>query len=266
MITRRKFLATTASGLMVPALYGAGPVILRRTMSPVVAPPDMLWQTTRVTPAVFNPTITKTGLAVTWDYGDGTARDTTNTPSHTYANAGTKNVGIYLNDAASKVTQFYCNSQNMVGAIPAINAFTALVTFNCYINQLTGSIPSLTANTALVTFYCSMNQLTGSIPSLTANTALVTFNCSTNQISGYTASTLATTLNNFQAHNNLLTQTAVSQILADFVTNLAARPASGTINLGGTGNAAPSAQGLLDKAAIIQHGVDLGGTWAVTTN
>ena len=71
----------------------------------------------------------------------------------------------------------------------------------------------------------------------------------------YTASTLALTLTDFEL--NRLNQADVDQVLADFVTNLASRPASGTIIL--IDGAAPSVAGLVDKGLIIAHG------WTVTT-
>ena len=131
--------------------------------------------------------------------------------------------------------------------------------FICNNNQLTGSIPSLSANTALTAFICSSNQLTGSIPSLSANTALTAFNCSSNQLTGWSGGTVSATLGDFQAQNNLLTQSAVDAILAAFV---AAGRTTGTriLNLGGVGNATPSATGLTDKATLQSRG------WTVTTN
>ena len=134
-----------------------------------------------------------------------------------------------------------------------------LSVFNCNTNQLTGSIPSLSANTALTQFYCYSNLLTGSIPSLSANTALNTFYCYSNQITGFSGGTVSNTLGDFRAQNNLLTQSAVDAILAAFD---AAGRNSGTrtLNLGGTGNAAPSAAGLVSKSNLVAKG------WTVTTN
>jgi hypothetical protein len=59
---------------------------------------------------------------------------------------------------------------------------------------------------------------------------------------------------------NLLPTSAVDAILADFETNVAARPATGTINL--TANAAPSAAGLASKAAILA----VRPLWVITHN
>ena len=138
-------------------------------------------------------------------------------------------------------------------------ANTALTVFCCYSNQLTGSIPSLTTNTALTVFYCQYNQLTGSIPSLTTNTALTQFYCYSNQLTSWTGGTVSATLGDFQAQNNLLTGAAVNAILAAFV---AAGRTTGTrvLNLGGTGNAAPTGAGITDKATLVSRG------WTVTTN
>ncbi len=161
--------------------------------------------------------------------------------------------------ANTALTQFHCATNQLTGSIPSLATNTALTVFYCYANQLTGSIPSLAANTALTQFYCYTNQLTGSIPSLATNTALAVFVCATNQLTGYTGGGVSITLGDFQAQNNLLTQAAVDAILADFV---AANKTTGTrlLNLGGTGNATPSATGLTDKATLVSRG------WTVTTN
>jgi len=161
--------------------------------------------------------------------------------------------------ANTALTIFYCYSNQLTGSIPSLSANTALTSFQCQGNQLTGSIPSLSANTALTAFYCYGNQLTGSIPSLSANTALTVFYCSDNKLTGWTGGTVSATLGDFRAQNNLFPQAAVDAILAAFV---AAGRSTGTrtLNLGGTGNATPSAAGLTDKATLQSRG------WTVTTN
>ena len=118
---------------------------------------------------------------------------------------------------------------------------------------------TLVDNTALTVFYCHANQLTGSIPSLTTNTALTQFYCYSNQLTSWTGGTVSATLGDFQAQNNLLTGAAVNAILAAFV---AAGRTTGTrvLNLGGTGNAAPTGAGITDKATLVSRG------WTVTTN
>ena len=161
--------------------------------------------------------------------------------------------------ANTAMTSFSCYTNQLTGSIPSLSANTALITFSCRENQLTGSIPSLSANTAMTVFSCYSNQLTGSIPSLSANTAMTVFYCYSNQLTGYAGGGVSITLGDFRAENNLLTQAAVDLILSDFV---AANKTTGTriLNIGGTGNAAPSAAGLLDKATLVSRG------WTVTTN
>lgn len=153
---------------------------------------------------------------------------------------------------------FNCGVNQLTGVIPSLTGLTALTTFQCFTNQLTGSIPSLSGLTLLSIFRCDANQLTGSIPSLSGLTALTIFRCQDNQLTGFSGS-VEINLGDFQATNNLLTQFAVDAILAAFV---AAGRNSGTrvLNIGGTGNAAPSAAGITDKNTLISRG------WTVTTN
>lgn len=198
---------------------------------------------------VFSP-----GDSHTYIWGDGTS-ETFNTTgenlyTHDYGSPGSRIIELSVTTAA-RLYQLHVNSRNLTGTIPNLSAYTALQVLYLYDNQLTGSIPSLTSNAALQSYNVDRNQLTGVIPLLTLNTALISFTCYHNQITGYTASTLSTTLTTFDAHDNLLTQAAVDQILANFATNVAARPAAGTITLNGTGNAAPSAAGIASRAAIL---------------
>ena len=190
-------------------------------------------------------------------YPSGLITNTALTAFYCYSNQLTGSIPSLTANTA--LQYFYCFSNQLTGSIPSLTANTALQYFYCDTNQLTGSIPSLTANTALQYFYCHANQLTGSIPSLTANTALTAFYCYSNQLTGWAGGTVSNTLGNFQAQNNLLTQAAVDSILAAFV---AANRTTGTrvLNLGGTGNAAPSAAGVTDKNTLISRG------WTVTTN
>jgi hypothetical protein len=83
------------------------------------------------------------------------------------------------------------------------------------------------------------------------------FQVNNNQLTGYEGGGVSATLLTFRAENNLLTQSAVDAILADFV---AAGANNGTLNVGGSGNAAPSAAGITDRTTLISRG------WTVTTN
>ena len=145
----------------------------------------------------------------------------------------------------TKLREFVCADQlgtKLTGSIPSLNGLTNLELFYCHLNQLTGSIPSLNGLTKLKLFYCQINQLTGSIPSLNGLTNLKEFICNNNQFTGFGGGSVSNTLENFQAQNNQLNQSSVDAILAAFV---AANRTTGTriLNVGGTGNAAPSYTG-----------------------
>jgi hypothetical protein len=108
--------------------------------------------------------------------------------------------------ANTALQQFYCNSNQLTGAIPDLSANTALQQFQCHSNQLTGAIPDLSANTALQQFQCHNNQLTGAIPDLSANTALLQFFCYNNQLTGAIPDLSANTaLQRFYCYVNQLT-------------------------------------------------------------
>ena len=109
-------------------------------------------------------------------------------------------------------------------------------------------------NTALQYFACYSNQLTGSIPSLDNNTALQYFYCHSNQLTGYPAGTNLNFTNtiDFNASNNLLTEEAVNNILIAFDNGTIG--AGSTINVGGTGNAAPTGAGITAKDNLIAAG------------
>jgi hypothetical protein len=158
------------------------------------------------------------------------------------------------------LTDIRLQFNSLSGSIPDLTGLTLLSIFQVSDNDFTGSIPDLTDCIVLSNCNVSNNNLSGNIPSLTTNVLLAQIVVSGQAISGYTASTISTTLTSFLAIGCALVVASVNQILADFVTNLAARPAAGTINLSGGTNAAPTGQGLIDKAAIQAHG------WTVTTN
>jgi hypothetical protein len=159
----------------------------------------------------------------------------------------------------SSLVGFFCFFNLLTGSIPSLSANTQLQNYYCDRNQLTGNIPNFSNNGNLRDFRCYSNQLTGSIPSLSANALLQTFYCYTNSLTDFSGGSVSNTLGDFQAQNNQLTSTTVNDILAAFV---AANRITGTrvLNLGGTGNAAPTGQGLIDKQTLIDRG------WTVTTN
>jgi Leucine-rich repeat (LRR) protein len=130
---------------------------------------------------------------------------------------------------------------------------------NIYVNnnKLTDPIPSLSGLTNLSLFFCGPNQLTGSIPSLAGVTNLADFRCAQNQLTGFDGGSVPFSLAVFHAQENQLSSGAINAILAAFV---AANRFSGALLLGGTGNAAPTGQGITDKATLISR------SWTVSTN
>lgn len=280
-LPRRQFLKRgplfLAVGLVFPAIVRAVP---RRVILTNVSTPNMLWQTTKV--GTFNPTVTKTGLSVEWDFGDGSAKELTNAPSHTYAATGIKNVGIRLRDAAKKITGIDFSNLSLVNSCPGLSEFVSLTAikiggsnslksglpnprnflelghYNCSYNLFAGIHPDFTLNSVLVYIRTNSCLFTGTLKTLTPNTILLSVVANSELISGYTASTISLTCTDFQVQNNQLPESAVDQIAADFATNIASRPATGTLNVGGTGNAAPSSTTNFDLVAA--HG------WTCTHN
>lgn len=187
---------------------------------------------------------------------------------------------------AGHVTTLSLPAKNLVGVLPSLSALTELTYLNFLTNTLSGAMPSFAACTKLVSFFLGVNSfsgtlpsfatsplleyfwvnnntLTGTIPSFQACPLLIHFYGNNNQFMGYTDSSFsfAYDLERIYLQNNLLTQGAVDAILEDCIESLVdpGRPIC-DLNLGGTGNATPSAAGLVNKA-ILQ-----GSGWTVTTN
>jgi hypothetical protein len=168
-------------------------------------------------------------------------------------------------NGCSAMQKFLVASNNLTGSIPNLSNNTNLIEAWFQNNLLTGAIPSLSSNTKLEVFLCTnqrgATKLTGNIPDLSNNVALRTFSCHTNQLTGFAGGSVSATLGRFLAQNNQLPSTAVNAILAAFVA--AGRTDSDgdcVLNLGGTGNGAPTGQGITDKATLVSRG------WTVTTN
>ena len=163
-----------------------------------------------------------------------------------------------LNNLPNFIT-LHCASNILTGNIPSLSGAPNLI--NLYINgnQLTGPIPSLSNNTNLIRIYCGNNLLTGNIPNFSGLNNFLEFRCETNQLTGFAGGSVSINFGTFVANSNLLPSSAVNGILAAFV---AANKTTGTriLNLGGSGNAAPTGQGITDKATLISRG------WTVTTN
>lgn len=155
---------------------------------------------------------------------------------------------------------YYLHDNQCIGSLPNFNSNQQIKYIYTHRNNLSGTIPAFNNNPNLTRFLVYLNNLSGTIPSLTPLTSIAFFRVNRNQLTGYTPSIIALTLNFITAQYNLFPSAAINQILADIVTNLALRPAGGRLYLHGTGNQAPTGQGIIDKAAIIAHG------WDVLTN
>jgi hypothetical protein len=133
-------------------------------------------------------------------------------------------------------------------------------------NDVTGPIQDLSVRPTLTNFWCTGCLHTGNIPNLSSNTALAVFRVSgqrgTTKLTGFAGGTVSATLGDFWADSNQLPAAAVDAILAAFVAAGRVKTATNTctLNLGGTGNAAPTGQGITDKATLESRG------WTVTTN
>ena len=159
--------------------------------------------------------------------------------------------------ANTALTNFEGFFTNISGPIPSLSDNISLKGFFVSNAALTGPIPNLSFNTALVNFVAGENVLTGSIPDLSNNLSLKKFAVKNNNLTGFNGGTVSSTLLDFKANNNNLSATAVNAILAAFV---AAGSSNGILDLGGSGNAAPSGQGITDKATLISR------NWNVQTN
>ena len=140
---------------------------------------------------------------------------------------------------------------------------------SCSNNSFSGSFPYLqiidieSAPTSSLYYYnISNNNFSGTIDIIDHYTNLQTFLCNDNKLTNYTplysgSSNLFVTLSNFNAFNNLLTSSAVDNILYDLDLS---GIISGTVNLSGSGNQSPSVTGYSYTSSLKSKG------WTVYTN
>jgi hypothetical protein len=195
--------------------------------------------------------------------------------------------------ACTSLVEFSCaNNTGLTGSMPSFNACTALVKFvanectgittstlpsfsactalqefrydDCY---LTGTLPSFNTCTALSTsFHLNVHSFSGTLPTFAACTSLQEFYCPTNRVGGwstYTAGCFSTqaSLGAVSLYGSSFNATNINLILANLRTSSALGGRVGcTVDLSGGSNAAPTGQGLTDKAYL--NGL---GGWSVTT-
>jgi hypothetical protein len=219
----------------------------------------LIFSTTKTTGA--DPSITKSGRTLLWAWGDGTYT-TSNAPGKTYP-AGTKKYRLITFDTFAGVTVMNFNSKLMIGAFPSLARVPNLTTGQFYSNAFSGSLPSFQNNTKLTSIDIDTNSFSGVIPSFAACNLLISFQMYSNGFTGSVAGSFATqkSMSLADFHGNALTQAAVDQILADFVTSLGiSGRVHNTVNLTGGTNAAPSTTGLANAATLNTAG------WTVTHN
>jgi len=157
------------------------------------------------------------------------------------------------------LTSFYCNNNAFSGALPSFATCTLLVTWVCYVNAFSGTLPSFATCVSLATFGCHTNSFSGTLPSFATCTVLASFSCQANSFAAYATGAWASGCAMFRMETNALNLAAVDAILSEFTTGAGGRPAAGTLNLSGLGNAIPTP---VTKAACIAA---LPG-WTITTH
>lgn len=153
------------------------------------------------------------------------------------------------------LTTLYLSSNSLAGSLDVSTNTALQILF--VPNNLLGGTLKLTTNTALQTLQVGNNLLSGNI-NISTNTVLATAGLSANKFSGFTG-TVANTVGDFNASNNLLSQSAIDAILLAFV-NANKTTGTRTLTLNGTGNAAPSVAGLGYKSTLVSRG------WTVIHN
>lgn len=222
------------------------------------------------------------GYPYSIDYGDGTVHEFVGTGDtvpflYEYNEPGRHFVRLTCDPSA--LVYLYIQDNGFAGQLPLLSDYTNLSLYYIQGNPLSGPFPAVLDSVsylnisganytgpypdfpkALLALYGNASGFSGTIPSLSRCTGVQHAVFHSNKLTGYTPSVIATSLANIQASNNLLPQSAIDQIIQDVCTNLSNRPTTGTLDLGGAGNAAPSAAGKAKAQEIKEHG------WTVTVN
>ena len=167
------------------------------------------------------------------------------------------NMGGSIPSLPTSIVDCVLISSGMSGNIPSLNGLPKLKQYRVGYNSLTGTIPSVSGNPLLENFKAHYNQLTGNIPDLSNCPNITFFDVDNNQLTGYDGGLVGTNIRRLDWRNNLLPASAVNTILSECVATGVSGP-NRTINVGGTGNAAPTGQGITDKNTLISRG------WSVT--
>ncbi len=116
-----------------------------------------------ITGSTFSPSITKTGNAGSWEFGDlsGGTSAFTNSPSYTYTMNGNKNVRLTV-DNPSQVTRINLASTNIVGTLDTRN-FNQVTIFSATSNSNLTQIINPLSNAQYSFYYAFSNNLTGNL-------------------------------------------------------------------------------------------------------
>jgi len=158
------------------------------------------------------------------------------------------------NCTALELVQLQTN--NFSGACPNFN-FPVATMFLLGGNNFSGSCPNF--NLPLVeTFDINNSGFSGNLPNFNFPAAII-FYVYGNLFSSYSSGTIGLNITNYSINTNYMDAAGVNNILADFVTNMGSR-VNCAITLNGFANAAPTGQGVTDKATLQANG------FTVTTN
>ena len=162
----------------------------------------------------------------------------------------------------SSLERFYVTVNQFTGTFPDISENPNLQVINVGDNNLTGTLPDISAigYPSLFRFNAYDNSFTGAIPDMVNIPKLDLMYINNNNLTDFTGS-FPITLRRVFANNNNLTQTAVDNILQAIVNaNRTTEMAKTVVNIGGTGNSAPSAAGITNRGILRARG------WTVFTN
>jgi hypothetical protein len=160
----------------------------------------------------------------------------------------------------TNLTVWSSHTNQHTGPLPDISGLTNLAVWSSRTNQHTGPLPDISGLTNLAQWYSYGNQHTGPLPNFSALNNLTIVEIHSNQHAGFSGTIGSRKLTRFWAYNNLLSSANVNAILAALVVAQAGGNPVCDVNLGGTGNGAPTGQGLTDKATLQAAG------WTVATN
>lgn len=153
-----------------------------------------------------------------------------------------------LSSLGNLITLHFSGNADLGGQLPSFDSLVSVREVYLYACAFSGTIPRFDTMTQVQRAYLFGNNLSGDIPSVSANSVFIGAQWQNNALTGYVASTIATTCTHWDASNNQLPVSAVDQILQDFTTNAANRPATGTIDVSGQSPPAPPTPSVLSAA------------------